>query len=167
MKTLVVYGTKSGCTAGIAEQIGKTLAEQGVSVDVVEAGEAPDPDGYDAAIVGSGVRAGTWHAPVRSWVSDHAEALKSMPVAFYTCGLTIAQGDEKADEVRGYTDALIKETGVEPIDIGLFAGWFEPEHFSFVERGVLKLMKSPTGDFRDMGAVAAWAQSVAPRLGAA
>jgi len=165
MKMLVVYGTKSGCTTGIAEQVGKTLAAQGATVDVVPAETAGDPAEYDAVFVGSGVRAGSWHEPVRTWVSGHADALKSRPVAFYTCGMMIAQGAEKADEVRAYTDALISETGVLPLDIGLFAGWNEPAKFGLVERTVLKALKTPVGDFRDLDAAAAWADGTAARLG--
>lgn len=167
MKALVVYGTGTGCTAGIAEQIGKTLAEKGATVEVISAEKAGDPAGYDAVLVGSGVRIGNWHAPAKSWVEANAGALKSLPVAFFTCGLTTVSGPEKADEVRAYTNALIEATGVKPVDIGVFAGWFEPKQFSFVERTVLKMMKAPQGDFRDMDAVAAWTDAVAPKLSAA
>lgn len=167
MKVLVVYGTKSGCTTGIAEQIGKTLAAKGATVEVTPAQRAGDPAGYDAVVVGSGVRAGAWHETARSWVNANADALKSRPVAFFTCGMTLAQDMEKVDEVRGYTDKVIADTGVEPVDIGLFAGWFEPKQFSFAERSILKLMKTPQGDFRDWGAVQSWSGGVAPRLGLA
>lgn len=167
MRVLVVYGTKSGCTAGVAEQIGTTLTEKGASVDVASADDAGEAAGYDAVVVGSGVRAGTWHQAARTWVADNSAALKSRPVAFYTCGLMIAQGAEKVDEVRGYTDKVIEETGVIPVDIGLFAGWNEPKAFTLVERGIMKMMKAPQGDFRDMGAIAAWTESIAPRLGLA
>lgn len=167
MKVLVVYGTKSGCTAGVGEQIGKTLADKGAAVDVVAAENAGSPDGYEAVVVGSGVRAGSWHQATRTWVANNADALKSLPVAFYTCGLVIADGDDKIEEVRGYTDKVIDETGVTPTDIGLFAGWNEPKSFSLLERGVMKMMKAPQGDFRDMDAIAAWAESIAPRLGVA
>lgn len=166
MRALVVYGTKSGCTAGIAEEIGKTLAERGFTVRVVAAEEAGRATDYDVAIVGSGVRAGNWHEATRRWVTTNADALKSMPVAFYTCGLMITD-TSKIDEVRAYTDALIAETGVEPVDIGLFAGWNEPKAFSFVERGIFKLMKAPEGDFRDWNVISAWAESVVPKLGTA
>lgn len=83
-KVLVVYGTKSGCSAGVAERIGKTLAAEGVEVDVVPADKAGDPASYAAVIVGSGVRLGQWHEPARAWVAAHAEALRHNPVAFYT-----------------------------------------------------------------------------------
>ncbi|HSK47417.1 MAG TPA: flavodoxin domain-containing protein [Coriobacteriia bacterium] len=163
MKALVVYGTKSGCTAGIAEKIGETLSARGFIVRVAPAQEAGDASDYEAVIVGSGVRAGAWHESTRTWVTNNAEALKEIPVAFYTCGLMITDS-EKSDQVRGYTDALIEATGVRPVDIGLFAGWNEPKEFSFLERSVMKMMKAPVGDFRDWNVVTAWAEKIAPQL---
>jgi len=166
-KVLVVYGTGTGCTTGVAEQIGKSLSDRGVTVDVVGAKEAPAPTGYDAVFVGSGVRAGNWHGPVKEWVAANAAVLKEVPVAFFTACLTMATEPGKSDEVRAYTDELIRTTGVKPVDVGLFAGWNEPKRFSFVERTILKMMKAPEGDFRDFPAVEAWTREVAPQLGLA
>lgn len=161
---LVVYGTKTGCTQGIAEQIGTTLAEAGAQVDVKPVGEAPDPAGYDAVVVGSGVRAGSWHSSVKSWVSSNAGILQRIPTAFFTACLTMAAEPEKADEVRAYTDALIEETDVRPVALGLFAGMNEPKRFSLPERLIMKAMKAPQGDFRDFDAVAKWAREVSGKL---
>lgn len=166
MKVLVVYGTSSGCTTGVAEKIGERLTELGATVDVVSAEKAGDPSEYDAVIVGSGVRAGSWHSAAKKWAEAHATALKARPVALFTVGLT-PQDPSKNDEVKRYTDALLQATGIEPVDIGVFAGWNEPKAFSFVERTVLKMMKAPVGDFRDMKAIAGWAESVLPKLGRA
>jgi menaquinone-dependent protoporphyrinogen oxidase len=165
-KVMVVYGTKSGCTAGVAEKIGETLVDAGLTVDVVPAEEASDPGAYDAVVVGSGIRVGTWHASTRTWVADHAAALKTRPVAFFTCGLRMSEGEEFAEETRGYTDALIEETGVVPVALGLFAGWNEPKTFTLVERLVMKAMKANQGDFRDFEAVAAWSRETAAALAA-
>lgn len=162
---LVVYGTKTGCTEGIAEKIGKTLAEAGAEADVKPAGDRPDPAGYDAIVVGSGVRVGNWHGFVKEWVASNVDVLKTKPVVFFTACLTMAAEPEKADEVRAYTDALIGETGVEPVEIGLFAGMNEPKRFSLPERLIMKAMKAPEGDFRDLEAVAEWARGVASRVG--
>lgn len=163
MKALVVYGTKTGCTTGVAEQIGRTLAEQGFSAEVVPAEKAGAASDYDAVIVGSGIRAGQWHAEAKSWLVANAASLKGMPVAFYHCCLSMAEPGKEA-EVVAYADPLIEATGVKPVDIGAFAGWNEPKQFSFVERTIMKLMKAPEGDFRDMAAVAAWTESVAAKL---
>ena len=166
-KVLVVYATKSGCTIDVAKQIGDTLAARGGSVDVVPAEKAGGVAGYDAVVVGSGVRMGQWHESARTWVTANADALKAVPVAFYTCNLTLAQEPGKTDEVRAFTDPLIEATGVKPIDIGLFAGWNEPKKFSLVERVIMKAMKAPQGDFRDFAAIESWTQNVAPKLGLA
>jgi len=157
-KVLIVYGTGTGCTAGIAERIGATLTAAGATVEVVAAKGAPSAVGYDAVLVGSGIRASNWHKPAKEWVAANADALKTVPVAFFTACLSMADA-EKADEVRAYTDALIAETGVEPVEVGLFA------EFPFVERTILKLMKAPTGDFRDWDAIDAWTTEVAGKLG--
>ncbi|MDP2234477.1 MAG: flavodoxin domain-containing protein [Actinomycetota bacterium] len=164
-KVLVVYGTKTGCTAGIAEQIGKTLAENGVEVDVTPASDKPDPSAYDAIVVGSGVRASNWHGAVKEWVKTNASTLKSKPTAFFTTCLTMGAQPEKADEVRAYTDPLIAESGVTPVEIGLFAGMNELAKFSLPERLIMKAMKAPQGDFRDLEAVAAWTRGVVGKLG--
>lgn len=163
-KVLVVYATKTGCTTGIAEKIGETLAARGATVDVLPADKAGDIAGYDAVVVGSGIRMGQWHESARTWVVSNAEALKKVPVAFFTCNLTLAQFPEKTDEVRAYTDPLIEATGLTPVDLGLFAGWNEPKQFPLIERLVLKAMKAPQGDFRDFSAVGEWANGVAPKL---
>lgn len=164
-KVLVVYGTGTGCTTGVAERIGEALGKQSIDTEITSAENAPAPTDFDAVIVGSGVRAGQWHQPVRSWVETNAGSLKSKPLAFYTVGLTMTSNPEKADEVRAYTDPLIEQTGVKPVDVGLFAGCNDPKKFSFVERSMLTLMKAPVGDFRDWDAIDAWTDRVAKDLG--
>jgi menaquinone-dependent protoporphyrinogen oxidase len=163
-KVLVVYGTKSGCSAGVAERIGSALAVEGVEVDVVPAEKAGDPAPYAAVIVGSGVRMGQWHEPARAWVAAHAEALRDKPLAFYTVGLTLVTDPNKAGAVCAYTDPLIAETGVKPVDVGLFKGRSTGEGFSFIERAIIGAMKVPKGDFRDWAEIDAWALKVAPLL---
>jgi menaquinone-dependent protoporphyrinogen oxidase len=164
-KALVVYGTKSGCSAGVAERIGKTLAAKGVEVEVVPAEKAGKAAEYDAVIVGSGIRMGQWHEPVRTWVAQNADALKANPPTFYTIGLTLVSEPEATDKVRAFTDALVAETGVQPVEVGLFTGWNTGEGFSFMERAILGAMKAPKGDFRDWAAIEAWTDEVAPQLG--
>ena len=114
-------------------------------------------------IVGSGVRAGQWHGSAKRWVEGNADVLKTKQVAFFTCGMMMTQEGKEA-EVRAFTDPLIAATGITPVDIGLFAGWFEPKRFGFAERSILKMMKTPEGDFRDFDAIDAWAASVTPEL---
>lgn len=165
MKVLVVFATKTGCTKEIAERIGTTLKEVADEVEVRSADEDPGPGRFDAVVLGSGVRAGHWHKSASKWLQRHASTLAQKRVALFTCCLTMATSPEKAQEVRAYTQPLIDAAGLHPVDVGLLAGWFQPEHFGFLERTILKAMKSPQGDFRDFQAVDAWARRVAPALG--
>ena len=161
---LVAYASGTGCTAEVAERIGETLSRCGATVDVRPYEEVPELSAYDAVLAGSGVRAGSWHPRAKKWIATNAEALKRTPMAMFTVGIALAHGPEKADEQRGYTDKLLAATGVEPLDIGVFAGWFEPEKFSFLERKVMKMAKAPEGDHRDWNAIEGWALRMAEGL---
>ena len=161
---LIAYASGTGCTAEVAERIGETLARCGATIDVRPFEEAPDLARYDAILAGSGVRAGSWHPRAKKWMAANAEALKRKPMAMFTVGIALVHGPEKADEQRGYTDKLLADTGIEPLDIGVFAGWFEPEKFSFLERKVMKMAKAPEGDHRDWNAIEGWAQRMAEGL---
>lgn len=166
-RVLVVYATKSGSAEGVARSIGDGLAEDGHAVVVSSADDSPDPAGFDAVFVGSGVRVGTWHASARRWLAAHAAVLQTVPVALFTVCLTMATDPDKAAEVRAYTDTLIAESSLIPVEIGVFAGMNDPARFSLAERLVMKAMKAPVGDFRDPDAAASWARATATEMGIA
>jgi menaquinone-dependent protoporphyrinogen oxidase len=163
-RVLVVYGTKSGCTAGVAQRIGRTCAASNLAVDVVPAESAGSPADYAAVIVGSGIRMSHWHGTARTWVTSHADVLKTKPLALYTVCMTLASDPSKTDVVRAYSDSLIAETGVKPVDIGLFKGRNTGEGFSLVERWVLAALNTPKGDFREWPAIDGWTKTTLPRL---
>lgn len=166
-RALVVYASATGCTRGVAAQIAETVRCAGAEVDLRPVQDAPDPRGYDAVIVGSGVRVSQWRKPMRQWVAAHAGTLATRPVAFFTVGLILQMFPEKVDEVRAYTDPLIEQTGVHPVDVGLFTGWNQPDQFGRAERLMIRAMRAPVGDFRDLAAVTRWTASVGPCLGLA
>ena len=56
-KILVVYASRAGSTAGVAEAIGKTLAESGVQVDVLPMKDVTDLAPYRAVVAGSAIQA--------------------------------------------------------------------------------------------------------------
>ena len=51
MRVLVVYGSKRGGTAGLAETIGEALVAEGLTADVRSARMPGSPTDYDAVIV--------------------------------------------------------------------------------------------------------------------
>ncbi|HNU67812.1 MAG TPA: flavodoxin domain-containing protein [Myxococcota bacterium] len=167
MKILVVYATHSGCTEDVARRIGTALRQGGAEVKVIPVESAPAPAGFDAVIVGSGVRAGKWHGPAIRWIEKHAAAVRAIPHAMFTVCLMMRDGQKKAPEVLAFTQPVFDRLDLKPVGVGLFPGWFVPEKFPLFERIILKMMKTPMGDFRDFDAVDSWVSVVAPRLGLA
>jgi menaquinone-dependent protoporphyrinogen oxidase len=163
-RVLVGYSSGTGCTQGVAERIGETLARIGAHVDVRPFESSPDPAGYDAIVAGSGTRAGSWMPGAKKWATRNAAALQTKPLALFTVGIAMAHGAEKTAETLGVTGRLLEQTGLKPLDIGAFAGWYDPTRFTFIERKIMKLAKAPEGDFRDWSAIEDWATRIAPML---
>jgi menaquinone-dependent protoporphyrinogen oxidase len=86
MKMLVVYGSKRGGTAGLAQMVGDALAEHRVEAAVQDARNADAPDAYDAVIVAGALYAHRWHRDARRFVRRHADALRQKPVWFISSG---------------------------------------------------------------------------------
>jgi menaquinone-dependent protoporphyrinogen oxidase len=164
VRTLVGYWSGTGCTEGVAQRIGAKIRSAGAQADVRPLDDAVDVAGYDAVVVGSSVRAHSWHARANRWVAKNADMLGHMPVWFFTVGAAMIERPENAAETRSATDKLISKTGVSPRDIGVFAGWNEPTRFNAVERLVMRIARAPQGDHRDWNAIDGWADAVASQL---
>ncbi len=54
---LVTYASRAGSTAGVAETIGRTLAECGAMVDVRPVKQVSDLSAYRAVVAGSAIHA--------------------------------------------------------------------------------------------------------------
>ena len=80
-KFLIAYATAAGSTGEVAEAIGKALRQQGATVDVRRAKEVDDASGYDAVVLGTGVRAGRTYAEAGQFLAAHRPALSRVPVA--------------------------------------------------------------------------------------
>jgi menaquinone-dependent protoporphyrinogen oxidase len=55
-KILVTYATCTGSTAGVAEEIGKTLTDRGLDVEVLQMSVVADLGQYRAVVAGSAIQ---------------------------------------------------------------------------------------------------------------
>jgi len=166
-KILVTYATAAGSTGEVAEAIGKTLGEQGATVDVRRAKEVDDASGYDAVVLGTGVRAGRTYAEAGSFLKKHEGTLSEMPVAcFVVCATMKDDTEDSCREASGYLDAMLEATpGIKPVSAGTFAGVIDFEKLPWLLSTILKVfMKEPGGDYRDWEAIRTWAAEVYPAL---
>ncbi|MDZ7271366.1 MAG: flavodoxin domain-containing protein [candidate division KSB1 bacterium] len=165
MKVLIVYGSKYGATAAIAQRIAGVLAEEGLQVAVLRADGVKDLRPYGAAIVGSAVYAGQWRKEVVSFVRAHAEELSHIPVWCFSSG-PLGSGDP-VELLHGWRIPKALESTlqrVRPRGIAVFHGALDVTKLNWFERAIVRLLKSPRGDFRDWEAIAAWARDIALAL---
>ncbi|MGO1259671.1 MAG: flavodoxin domain-containing protein [Brachybacterium sp.] len=162
MTVLVAYATHSGATRTLAETLTAALRATGLEVDLTDIADSPDPTGYDAVVLGSGVRVEAIEKHAATWAQHHAQALGQHPFAFFSCSGSAADpakgGKQKA------TDTFLEKLRVTPVAVKNFPGWVLMDRIPMHERLLLKSMRTPTGDFRDLPAVEAWGGEIAPLL---
>lgn len=84
MKTLIVYGSKTGTAKQCAEALVSRLPDA-VAVDIEK--EKPDPSGYDVVVLGGGIRMGLLHNDIRQYAESCKDILKTKRLGvFITCG---------------------------------------------------------------------------------
>ena len=166
-KILVTYASRFGSTAGVAEAIGKTLAEQGAQVDVLPMRDVKDLAPYQAVVAGSAINGGQWLPEAMQFVQAHQADLARKPFAAFLVCMTLTMRGDYRQHVATWLEPV--RALVKPVSEGLFAGALEIAKIpSFSDR--LKFRVSVAfgvwkeGDHRDWNAIRAWAESLAPLL---
>ncbi len=86
MRVLVVWGSKMGGTAGLADMVARSLDARGHDVAVEPATGLPDLAQFDAVVVGGALYSSHWHRDARRFVRRHTEELKARPVWLFSSG---------------------------------------------------------------------------------
>lgn len=166
---LVTYASNTGWTVGVAEAIGKTLAEKGAKVDVLPMRDVKDLSPYDAVVAGSAVNAGAWLPEAIQFIRAHQAELKRKPfAAFLVCmTLTMKNGEQYRSHVSSWLDPV--RALIRPVSEGLFAGGLDIRKIpSFSDRLKFRLSVLfgvwKEGDHRDWSAIRKWAVELKPLL---
>jgi len=168
-KILVTYASRAGSTAGVAEAIGKTLAEGGAQVEVLPMQEVKDLAPYRAVVAGSAIRGGKWLPEAMQFMKTRQAALAGKPFAAFMVCITLAMpGAEKFRE--GVADWMQPVRAlVKPMSEGLFAGMLDfsklPMNFDTLKlRATVAAGVFPQGDHRDWNAIQAWARELSAKF---
>jgi menaquinone-dependent protoporphyrinogen oxidase len=160
------------------------LRAEGADVAVADAASQPDPSGFDAYVIGSGVYLGSWLKEGTEFLERHQSALATRPVWFFSSGplpgsskateaedpIALALGPEDGPGSGGRKRIATLSAAVHPRDHRVFQGAYDPNDppKSMTERLVrlVPAAKSalPAGDFREWDAIEAWARQIATEL---
>ena len=161
MKALVTVSSKHGATAEIGTVIAETLRAAGIDVAEMTPEHVASLDGYDAVIVGSGLYMGRWMGEARDFVQKNAVALYGRPVWLFASG-PVTPVDDEGDAAEG---KKLKEL-IGAREAKVFPGQLKPEGLGFVEKQIVKMIKSPWGDYRPWDEIRAWAGGIAEQINA-
>jgi menaquinone-dependent protoporphyrinogen oxidase len=150
-RVLVAYHTSEGQTAKIVDRIASCLRDGGLAVDVFEVTRAPEPDGYDAVVVGDSIHAVHHSRGLVHYLHEHATALDAMPTALFQVSLTSTNPDaDHTAAARAMVDELEERTGYHPKLVALFAGALKYTKYGFFERRVMRSISRREGGDTDM-----------------
>ncbi len=168
-KILVTYASRAGSTAGVAEAIGKTLAESGAQVEVRPMQDVKDLASCRAVVAGSAIQEGRWLPEAMQFMQTHQAALAQKPFAAFLVCLTLAM--PRADKYREHVATWLEPVRalVKPMSEGFFAGALDISKIpSFRDRLKFRLSVAfgvwSEGDHRDWDAIRAWAADLKPLL---
>lgn len=157
MKALVTVASRHGATAEIGERITKRLRDDGVAAEIHAPESITSLDGFDLAVVGSAVYAGRWLPAARTFVERMADDLAAVPVWMFSSGPVgdpLFPSDEPEEPA-----ALAAHIGAR--EHRVLAGRVDRALLTRAERVIMRVMRAPTGDFRDWDAIDAWASHIA------
>ncbi len=167
MRTIVVYASRYGSTKEIAEFIAGKLRKQGVEAEAFSADAAPDPEGYDAAVIGSAVYMEHWMGEAAEYVRRNRAALASRPVWLFSSGPLELKEETSLDDLEPKEIAEFREL-IRPRGHRVFFGALNPKKLGFMHRSLRKLPAArailPEGDFRNWSDIEAWTDAIAREL---
>ena len=171
-RALVVYASRHGSTAGIAERIGEVMRSKDIDVVVADATDMPDPKGFDVYVIGSAAYMGKWEKSATEYVKRHQAVLATSPVWLFSSGPVGTERVTKKDASVLEDPFTIAEISpvLRPRGTQVFFGAWDPTAPSatLAERVArqIPIVKDllPTGDFRDWPVIEAWAKEIATEV---
>jgi menaquinone-dependent protoporphyrinogen oxidase len=158
-KILLTYATRAGSTPEIAAALAKSLSERGYTVDVKPVKEKPSLAGYQAVLLGSAIRMGSWLPEAVDFIKQNQATLNALQVALFTVHM-LNDGDDEASKAArlAYLDAV--RPLLQPAAEVYFTGKMDFSRLSFLDRMVSRFVKAVEADRRDWDKIHAWGQAV-------
>lgn len=164
-QVLVAYASKYGATEGIAEAIGRSLQHAGLEAEVRRCRDVKSLEGYTAVVLGSAVYMGRWRREAADFLRNAEAQLARVPAWLFSSGPT---GEGELDGMlQGWRFPIALQPvadRIRPRDVAVFHGALDRDGLNPFDAFVARTVNAPSGDFRDLDAVSAWANTIATVL---
>ena len=152
-KILIVYGTKEGQTAKIAEELGKQFRESGYKTNIINAKGIPKEfsfQGVNGVLIGSSVHMGSYSSDVSNFIRQYKPEIEKRPASFFSVSLADAgKTPEERAELDPYITKFLKKSGWTPEKTGRFAGSLAYTKYGWFTRFIMKKIGSSKGQSND------------------
>ena len=153
MHVLIVYGSKEGQTAKIAERMAQIIRNRDLQASIYSGKEIPADfatDGFDAAIVGGSIHIAKYPAYLREFVTKHRDWLNKVPSAFFTVCMAIqSHNAAEREEAENFGKNFIETTQWRPALVETFAGAVKYTQYNFITRFIMKRITKREGGSTD------------------
>ena len=163
MKVLVTAASRHGATAEIAAAIATGLGATGHEAVVLDPDAVDSVLGFDAAVIGSAVYAGSWLQAAEDVIDRHLYELREMPVWVFSSG---PLGDPPRP-VQESSDGTAIAEQICAREHRTFAGGLDKRRLGAGEKVVVAVTRAPSGDYRPWADILEWARSIGEQLQAA
>jgi menaquinone-dependent protoporphyrinogen oxidase len=140
---LVLYATRHGSTAEIAQRIAEVIRSHGhqvMLVDVRQLARVGDVTRFDAACIGAAVYSfRNYPRAIVRFVRRNRDWLAQVPSAFFSVGLVHAGSTPGGrDETQVTLDRFVTSTGWQPAHVEFIAGALRYSRYSLMTRRAMR-----------------------------
>lgn len=150
---LIVYGTKEGQTAKIAEHLGKQFLASGYQTNLINAKQIPKQfsfQGYNGVLIGSSIHMGSYSSAVSQFIRYYKDEIEKRPASFFSVSLSDASATpEERAQLDPYVKKFLNKAGWTPEKIGRFAGALAYTKYGWFTRFLMQKIATSKGQVAD------------------
>ncbi|CAM4043524.1 menaquinone-dependent protoporphyrinogen IX dehydrogenase [Shewanella aquimarina] len=152
---LIVYYSRGGHTAKIAQAMAAHLNTLGHSCDALRIGEFEriDWEKYDYVAVGACVLYGSYHKSVFEFVTRYQAELVAKPNSFFSVNVVARNPEKRIPENNKYLQKFIELSPWKPDDVKVIAGKVDYPSWRWYDRWMIQLIMKITDGPTDPKAV--------------
>ncbi|MFX0051846.1 MAG: flavodoxin domain-containing protein [Candidatus Hodarchaeota archaeon] len=143
---LVVYASRYGSTAEIAQEIAETLEKNEMDVELIDLKDGvkiPSLDNYDGILVGTGIRMGRWTKEALKFLKQKREILRNKSLGVFISSGEAANPNTYEKAKKKYIDKILLNIGInsERVMREAFGGIFDfsmNSNYNYIEKKILQ-----------------------------
>jgi menaquinone-dependent protoporphyrinogen oxidase len=148
-RILIVYATKEGQTAKIAEYLGEQFRAGGYETHISNIKEIPKHfsfEGFNGIVIGSSVHMGNYSAATSHFIRQYKTEIEKRPASFFSVSLSDASiVPEERAELDPYVAKFLNKAGWTPEKIGRFGGALAYTKYGWFTRFIMQRIGSAKG----------------------